>query len=416
MSKICYYGDRLSTNIAKTPEGFLVCRNVPIARTGYQEYLQSELVEDGDPSVRVNVYRAPDEVFSQATLASFEGKPVTDGHPDVDVTTGNYTELAKGHVQNVHAGKGTDSNKIIADLYITDPELIEAILNNDKREVSAGYYAEDVEDEDGQLCQTKIRGNHVAVVEAGRAGHTVAIRDSKCHDRIGGMIMRKNVSKREIAGAIKRYLKDSDTISNEELGARLDDICETLSKDACAECDEPVEDACEKQDEAIEEKKDGERDVWDAIDEIFARLDALEEHKHDEEPAEEKADEEPEEKKEDEESEEEVVADEDDEEDEDEAEAIDLIEADDEDPEDGVKAKDEAIKAISKAALRIKNPEDRKRVQDAIIKATSKKSQMPGLMSLVKSNKAKRDSSMKSIDVDALQRIYDKLNPHKAGK
>lgn len=90
MTLICYYGDRLSANIAKTPEGFLICKNVPIARTGYQTYLESELVEDGDPSERVNVYRSPDEVFSTATLASFEGKPVTNGHPDVDVTPQNY--------------------------------------------------------------------------------------------------------------------------------------------------------------------------------------------------------------------------------------------------------------------------------------------------------------------------------------
>ena len=58
MSVICYYGDKISTNIAKTPEGFLICKNVPIARTGYQTYLESELIEDGDPSERVNVYRA----------------------------------------------------------------------------------------------------------------------------------------------------------------------------------------------------------------------------------------------------------------------------------------------------------------------------------------------------------------------
>lgn len=405
MPKICYYGDKLSTNIAKTPEGFLICRNVPIARTGYQEYLQSELVEDGDPSIRVNVYRAPDEVFSQATLASFEGKPVTNGHPDEDVTPDNYAELARGHVQNVRVGKGTDSNKIIADLYITDQDLIEQILSNAKREVSAGYCADDVEDDDGQICQTRIRGNHVAVVEAGRAGHTVAIRDSKCHNRIGGSFMRKNVSKRELASAIRRYLRDADTISNEALEERLDNIAEALSKKA--------EDAC-KDEAPEEEKKDAEPDVWEAIDEIRARIEALEASRvNDEAPDDKKEDEDVEEKKDADPDDVGVVSDEEpfDEEDE-----IELVEADDEDPDDGMKAKDEAIKAISKAALKIKNPDDRKRVMDAVIKASGKKSQMPGLMSLVKSNKAKRDSSVREIDVDALQKIYDNLNPHKAGK
>ena len=39
-----YYGTRLSDNISKRePEGYLLCLNVPVARTGVQEYLPEEL-------------------------------------------------------------------------------------------------------------------------------------------------------------------------------------------------------------------------------------------------------------------------------------------------------------------------------------------------------------------------------------
>ena len=39
-----YYGTRLSENISKRePEGYLLCLNVPVARTGTQEYLPEEL-------------------------------------------------------------------------------------------------------------------------------------------------------------------------------------------------------------------------------------------------------------------------------------------------------------------------------------------------------------------------------------
>ena len=39
-----YYGTRLSENISKRePEGYLLCLNVPVARTGTQEYLAEEL-------------------------------------------------------------------------------------------------------------------------------------------------------------------------------------------------------------------------------------------------------------------------------------------------------------------------------------------------------------------------------------
>ena len=182
--QIRYYGDKLSKRIAKTPEGFLICQDVPISRTGYQDYLASEIMENprnGDKII--HVYRPAEEVFNFKSIASFEGKPVTNEHPDEDVTPDNYQQYACGHVQNVHPGEGADKNKVLADLYITDPGLINSILNG-KREISCGYYAEEKRDSTGKLCQTKIRGNHVAVVNSGRAGSTVCIRDHKqplCH-------------------------------------------------------------------------------------------------------------------------------------------------------------------------------------------------------------------------------------------
>ena len=45
-----YFGTRLSENISKRePEGYLICLNVPVARTGTQEYLPSELGLAGMP-------------------------------------------------------------------------------------------------------------------------------------------------------------------------------------------------------------------------------------------------------------------------------------------------------------------------------------------------------------------------------
>jgi hypothetical protein len=124
----------------------------------------------------IYVYRPAKEVFDIRSLASFEGKPVTNEHPEEDVTPENYNKYSCGHVQNVHVGEGEDSNKVLADLYITDPVLIK-LIEDGKREVSCGYYAEEKKDGDGRLCQTKIRGNHVAVVRSGRAGNKVCIRD-----------------------------------------------------------------------------------------------------------------------------------------------------------------------------------------------------------------------------------------------
>ena len=423
MSVICYYGDKISTNIAKTPEGFLICKNVPIARTGYQTYLESELIEDGDPSERVNVYRSPDEVFSPATLASFEGKPVCNGHPCVDVTPDNYKVYSKGHVQHVRIGKGDDADKILADLYITDKDLIDEIQNG-KREVSAGYYAEDKEDSTGRICQTKIRGNHVAVVDEGRAGRSVCIRDaakdinSSINNPSGGLSMKMD-RKRKVANLVARYLRDAEP---DQLEERLKDAAEVLNEELAKEDEDVVEEKEEMKD-ACKDEDPKDMELWKKIDEIMARLDAIEERFHDEDPKEDEAPEDAPLADEDElEEEAEVISDEDEDEDLD----IDIDEDEDEDddvdviPTDEVEAKlsakDAAIKDLSKAALSIKNPADRKRMQDAIIKMTSNgKSQMSSLMNTVRKNqKTKKDSSTNKVyDVEKLQAIYDKLNPHK---
>ena len=82
---IYYYGNEISPNQIETVEGFLICKNVPIARTGEQEYLARDLALDGDPERVIKVNRYEADVFEPATLASFEGKPVTDGHPPEEV-------------------------------------------------------------------------------------------------------------------------------------------------------------------------------------------------------------------------------------------------------------------------------------------------------------------------------------------
>lgn len=172
-----FYGSRFSPNMTETPEGFLICHNVPIARTGWYEYLDSELGV-GNSGEILRVYRSPEEVFSPAAIASFEGKIVTDEHPPVGLTSDNATWYAKGAVQNVRQGKGEEEDLLIADLVIYDQTLISEIQDG-KREVSCGYECTYEPMNDGTYQQKDIRGNHVAVVKSGRAGDRVAIKDSK---------------------------------------------------------------------------------------------------------------------------------------------------------------------------------------------------------------------------------------------
>lgn len=174
-----FYGSRISDNIAKTPEGFLICYNVPIGRTGEYKYLSCEvgLDDSKNPNEIVSVYRDDEAVFDKKTLASFEGKALTDEHPVEDVDTNNWQMYSKGEITNVRKGDGEYSDCIIADLIVRDPIVISEIESGIKREVSSGYSCDYVM-KDGKIYQTNIIGNHVALVKNGRAGSRVSIKDT----------------------------------------------------------------------------------------------------------------------------------------------------------------------------------------------------------------------------------------------
>ena len=137
-------------------------------------------VTDVPPETMLTVHRLPDDVFAQTAMASFEGKPVTFLHPSggLLVDTSNIAALGKGHCANVHQGVGDEIDLLLADLIITDPQLIATIETDEMREVSGCYTYTPLPLDDGTYQQVDIIGNHVAVVPQGRAGERVAIQDS----------------------------------------------------------------------------------------------------------------------------------------------------------------------------------------------------------------------------------------------
>lgn len=260
---IAYYGSQISPHLVDTPEGFLICKDVPIARTGPQDYLARELMLDGDPDRLVTVQRHPEDVFEDATLASFEGKPITDGHPPENVSPENYAAYTKGHVQNVRR----DGEYIVADLYINDANLSNEVRNNVKREVSCGYLCNYVPDGTGYK-QSRIRGNHVAVVPKGRAGAAVAIHDATPEVEKG---RNKPMSEfwKSVLTAFGMAAKDA---SPEE----LDKMVETAATALDAE---PAEKAPEaepaKEEPAAEPAKDAETIEAPKGDDIGSKLDRI---------------------------------------------------------------------------------------------------------------------------------------------
>lgn len=173
-----YATSRLSENILTTPEGYLICIGVPIARTGEMDYGPDETPIDVGPDGRAVVVRESEEVFRAETLKSFEGKPITIMHPDELVSPENWKTLAKGIIQNVRRGEGENEDDLIADLLITDSVAIK-LVKEGLREVSCGYEADYYELGIGRGEQKNIIGNHLALVTQGRAGSSYAINDHK---------------------------------------------------------------------------------------------------------------------------------------------------------------------------------------------------------------------------------------------
>lgn len=160
--------ERISANKYKTPEGYLVCVDSVLARTGKQTYRKNEIFVDCNDDTEIEVDRRPEEVFSEATLASFENKPITIEHPDEDVNTGNFKNLAVGFVRDIHRGKDNGQDVMLGTLVITDEEAISAVESGELLDLSCGYDC-DIEDS-ANPQQRNIRGNHVALCENGRAG------------------------------------------------------------------------------------------------------------------------------------------------------------------------------------------------------------------------------------------------------
>ena len=233
-----YTAAQLSERISETPEGFLLCQGVPVARAGELLYAEGELTaEDGSDAIEakdgiIKVTRGTDDLFSPETIASFEGKPVTLNHPEDFVAPDNWREVAVGHMQNVREGEGEDADKLLADLLITDREAIYAIKSKTMREVSLGYDAEYEQLEPGKGKQTNIMGNHIALVRRGRNGPSVAIRDAAPDNQPRKQSMKDKLMKL-LGRAVDEAMPDdvtADAKDQDPMEARLAKLEEMVGK------------------------------------------------------------------------------------------------------------------------------------------------------------------------------------------
>jgi len=295
-----YITEQLSEHIGETPEGFLLCKDVPLTRTGVFEYTANEVPIEASLDGMVKIQRDDDEVFAQNTIASFEGKPVTINHPEGMVTPENWSELAHGVVQNVRRGDGEQSDLLLGDLLITTEKGIE-LVKSGLREVSCGYDAQYEQIEKGIGRQRDIIGNHIALVTKGRAGGRCAIQDGKTCTNCGQCTCNKDNTTMTKEDMYKMKAKDlfkrifpksrfADALADEDLGEPasvegMDDV--EKAQQAAAEAKAAAEQAVSAAQQAAEAAKQASeaKEVEESVDEEAVEEKVLEEEEKAEDQA-----------------------------------------------------------------------------------------------------------------------------------
>lgn len=206
--------DAIPSKRKYTDEGYLIVKDSAIAKVGLQPYLASE-IGISDSGGRINVFRSADEVFNDAAIESFIGKPLTNDHPPEFVDSKNWKSYTIGFIKDVRPD--LDNNVLLADLVFTDEKAIK-LVKSGKTQLSCGYNAEIIQDAgvyngiEYQAVQKNIRGNHVSLVNAGRAA-IAAVADK---DFNNNSTERKTVNIEELKAGLAK-LTDSERTSVIEL-------------------------------------------------------------------------------------------------------------------------------------------------------------------------------------------------------
>lgn len=185
-----------------------------LTRVGIFEYAQP------DGSTRREL-RLPEEVFHPEALASLAMIPVTVEHPAEPVTPVNARQVAVGTVgDNVRRA----GEFVQAPLVVYDADAITAIEGG-KRQLSVGYHLM-LDETPGvwrgeryDAVQRQIRGNHLALVDHGRAGPQACVRVDTKDDAD---------AKESAMKLVKIKLGDAEHEVPEEVAAHLGKLDEAM--------------------------------------------------------------------------------------------------------------------------------------------------------------------------------------------
>lgn len=166
--------------------------DVKIARAGVFPYVY----QDGTTRLEAKL---PQDLFSQTTIDSAKGAPITDDHvPPSDskglVTPENYQKYVKGSLGDTIT---VQDGHLCGVETLLDSGLMAKVDRGEKVELSIGFEL-DIDPTPGEYngqrydaVQRNIRINHVAHVDKGRAGETVRVQTDSIPNDVHIAIMKK---------------------------------------------------------------------------------------------------------------------------------------------------------------------------------------------------------------------------------
>ena len=178
--------DKNLSSRERDEDGHLHVKQTNISKATVNPYRGSEIPEAEklglDANKIYNLLRDPKELEKGAS--TFNNKQLLDLHKPQSSTAHDH-ELTVGTVSNLHY----EHPYLKADLTAWEDAAIAGIENNEVKQLSSSYrYTADMtpgvfEDENGKKfpydgVMRNIRGNHVALVEEGRAGPDVVVADA----------------------------------------------------------------------------------------------------------------------------------------------------------------------------------------------------------------------------------------------
>ena len=205
--------------------GWAEIKDNPISKVGVFEYMGAQISPELEPDQMYKVYRPEEELKDQECIDSFKLLPWTDDHAMLG--DGQMAAEKKG----IHGVVGEDvhyeDGYLKANLKIFSEKLA-GLIESGKKELSIGYrclYELTKGVYNGErydAIQRKIRGNHLALVDEGRAGSDVAVLDhfKFTFDSRSLIMPKKKVDEEKKA--------EDEGMTLESLAKKVEELCEKM--------------------------------------------------------------------------------------------------------------------------------------------------------------------------------------------